>query len=102
MMEGSFFLASSKAFMRLLSLSPASFDMISGPLIQKKRSSFISHSAANESFRVQEVSIKEVSSNTFNSIINRQEMHTLSSPGTDTGTGNGVRNGDGKRQNQKF
>ena len=36
MMAGEFFSASSNAFRRLLSLSPASFDMISGPLIRKK------------------------------------------------------------------
>jgi len=36
MMAGAFFSASSNAFRRLLSLSPASFDMISGPLIRKK------------------------------------------------------------------
>lgn len=35
-MAGEFFSASSKAFLRLLSDSPASFDMISGPLIRKK------------------------------------------------------------------
>ena len=37
MMAGEFFSASSKAFRRLLSLSPASLDMISGPLIRKKK-----------------------------------------------------------------
>ncbi len=36
MMAGAFFSASSNALRRLLSLSPASFDMISGPLIRKK------------------------------------------------------------------
>lgn len=36
MMAGAFFSASSNAFLRLLSLSPASFDIISGPLIRKK------------------------------------------------------------------
>ena len=36
MMAGEFFSASSKAFRRLLSLSPASLDMISGPLMRKK------------------------------------------------------------------
>ncbi|KAL0920390.1 hypothetical protein M5K25_009524 [Dendrobium thyrsiflorum] len=35
--NGAFFSASSKAFLRLLSLSPASFDIISGPLMQKKK-----------------------------------------------------------------
>ena len=35
-MAGAFFSASSKAFRRLLSDSPASLDMISGPLIRKK------------------------------------------------------------------
>jgi hypothetical protein len=34
---GAFFSASSNAFRRLLSLSPASLDMISGPLIRKKK-----------------------------------------------------------------
>lgn len=33
---GEFFSASSKAFLRLPSASPAIFDMISGPLIKKK------------------------------------------------------------------
>ena len=37
MMAGAFFSASSNAFLRLLSDSPASFDMISGPLIRKKK-----------------------------------------------------------------
>ena len=37
MMEGAFFSASSKAFRKLLSLSPASLLMISGPLIRKKK-----------------------------------------------------------------
>mmetsp|Transcript_13821 Transcript_13821/g.28273 ORF Transcript_13821/g.28273 Transcript_13821/m.28273 type:complete len:254 (+) Transcript_13821:1090-1851(+) len=37
MMEGAFFSASSKAFLRLLSLSPAILDMISGPLMRKKK-----------------------------------------------------------------
>ena len=37
MMAGEFFSASSKAFLRLLLLSPASLDMISGPLIRKKK-----------------------------------------------------------------
>ena len=37
MMAGEFFSASSKALRRLLSLSPASLDMISGPLIRKKK-----------------------------------------------------------------
>ncbi|KAH3658912.1 hypothetical protein OGATHE_006638 [Ogataea polymorpha] len=36
MIDGEFFSASSKAFLRLLSDSPAIFDMISGPLIRKK------------------------------------------------------------------
>jgi len=36
MMAGAFFSASSKAFRKLLSDSPASLDMISGPLIRKK------------------------------------------------------------------
>ena len=36
MIAGEFFSASSKALRRLLSLSPASLDMISGPLIKKK------------------------------------------------------------------
>ncbi|KAL0907628.1 hypothetical protein M5K25_022047 [Dendrobium thyrsiflorum] len=35
--NGAFFSASSKAFLRLLSLSPANFDIISGPLMQKKK-----------------------------------------------------------------
>ncbi|KAM2013550.1 hypothetical protein ACFX1T_025249 [Malus domestica] len=35
-MDGAFFSASSKAFLRLLSLSPAIFDTISGPLMQKE------------------------------------------------------------------
>ena len=37
MMAGEFFSASSKAFLRLLSDSPAILDMISGPLIRKKK-----------------------------------------------------------------
>merc|ERR1719275_277722 len=37
MMAGEFFSASSKAFLRLLSLSPASLLMISGPLMRKKK-----------------------------------------------------------------
>ncbi|GMP88859.1 hypothetical protein CsSME_00040688 [Camellia sinensis var. sinensis] len=37
MIDGAFFSASSKAFLRLLSLSPANLDMISGPFIQKKK-----------------------------------------------------------------
>jgi hypothetical protein len=37
MMAGAFFSASSNAFLRLLSDSPASFDMISGPLMRKKK-----------------------------------------------------------------
>ena len=37
MMDGAFFSASSNALRRLLSLSPAIFDMISGPLIKKKK-----------------------------------------------------------------
>lgn len=37
MMAGAFFSASSNAFRRLLSDSPASLDMISGPLIRKKK-----------------------------------------------------------------
>ena len=37
MMAGAFFSASSKAFRRLLSLSPASLLMISGPLMRKKK-----------------------------------------------------------------
>ncbi|BAS82334.1 Os03g0151850 [Oryza sativa Japonica Group] len=37
MIDGAFFSASSNAFLRLLSLSPASFDIISGPLIRKKK-----------------------------------------------------------------
>mmetsp|Transcript_176846 Transcript_176846/g.430217 ORF Transcript_176846/g.430217 Transcript_176846/m.430217 type:complete len:230 (-) Transcript_176846:665-1354(-) len=37
MIEGAFFSASSKAFRRLLSDSPAILDMISGPLIRKKK-----------------------------------------------------------------
>ena len=37
MMAGEFFSASSNALRRLLSDSPASLDMISGPLIKKKK-----------------------------------------------------------------
>ena len=37
MMEGAFFSASSKALRRLVSDSPASLDMTSGPLIRKKK-----------------------------------------------------------------
>lgn len=37
MIAGEFFSASSKALRRLLSDSPASLDMISGPLIKKKK-----------------------------------------------------------------
>ena len=37
MIDGAFFSASSKALRRLDSDSPASFDMISGPLIRKKK-----------------------------------------------------------------
>lgn len=37
MIAGAFFSASSNALRRLLSDSPASFDMISGPLIKKKK-----------------------------------------------------------------
>ncbi len=37
MMAGLFFSASSNAFLRLDSDSPASLDMISGPLIRKKK-----------------------------------------------------------------
>lgn len=37
MIDGAFFSASSNALRRLLSLSPAIFDMISGPLIRKKK-----------------------------------------------------------------
>ena len=37
MMAGAFFSASSKALRRLLSDSPASLDMISGPLMRKKK-----------------------------------------------------------------
>merc|ERR1719420_2770063 len=37
MIDGEFFSASSKAFLRLDSDSPASLDMISGPLIKKKK-----------------------------------------------------------------
>ena len=37
MIEGEFFSASSKAFLRLDSDSPASLDMISGPLMRKKK-----------------------------------------------------------------
>jgi hypothetical protein len=36
-MDGAFFSASSNAFLRLLSLSPASLGMISGPFMQKKK-----------------------------------------------------------------
>jgi hypothetical protein len=35
--RGAFFSASSNAFLRLLSLSPASLGMISGPFMQKKK-----------------------------------------------------------------
>ena len=37
MMAGAFFSASSKAFLKLDSDSPAIFDMTSGPLIKKKK-----------------------------------------------------------------
>lgn len=37
MIAGAFFSASSKAFLKLPSASPAIFDMISGPLIKKKK-----------------------------------------------------------------
>ena len=37
MMEGAFFSASSKAFLRFDSDSPAILDMISGPLMRKKK-----------------------------------------------------------------
>ena len=37
MMAGLFFSASSKAFLKLLSDSPANLDMISGPLMRKKK-----------------------------------------------------------------
>ena len=37
MMDGEFFSASSNAFRRFVSDSPAIFDMISGPLMRKKK-----------------------------------------------------------------